>query len=256
MRQLRVLLISAAAAALLVLPSTASAAGDFPLRGWWPLNEGKGQTIKDWSGKGNHGYLGSTPTADANDPTWVKGIFFGTGLNFNGNQFATIPNDDSLEPAALTVGAWVRAPNSPGTFKYVLAKGGDACVTASYGLQTGFHGGLEFYIWDGGAQRWSGNVNAAQIWDGKWHHVAGTFDGREVKLFVDGNLVPGGSTQTADIDYTLPTTPDATLGGYRGTCDLLFTGDVDELHVWSQALPVDQIWDRWGWLLGYPNRAQ
>jgi hypothetical protein len=86
--------------------------------------------------------------------------------------------------------------------------------------------------------------------------VAGTFDGREVKLFVDGNLVPGGSTQTADIDYTLPTTPDATLGGYRGTCDLLFTGDVDELHVWSQALPVDQIWDRWGWLLGYPNRAQ
>jgi hypothetical protein len=254
MPKIRVFFICAVVGALLV-PSTAAAAGDFPLRGWWPLNEGKGQTIRDWSGHGNHGFLGSTPAADTNDPTWIKGVFWGTGLNFNGNQFATIPNDTSLEPANLTVGAWVRAAASPGTYKYVVAKGGDACVTASYALQTSFHGGLEFYIWDGGSQRWSGHATPSQIWNGKWHHVAGTFDGHEVKLFVDGKLIPGGSTQTTEIDYQGPS-GDAILGGYRGSCELLFKGDVDELHVWSQALPVDQIWARWGWLLGYPNRSQ
>jgi hypothetical protein len=54
---------------LLAVPGAASAAVDFPLRGWWPLNEGRGQTVYDYSGKGNHGFLGSTRQADANDPT-------------------------------------------------------------------------------------------------------------------------------------------------------------------------------------------
>ncbi len=62
----------AAAAIALALPGVASAA-DFPLRGWWPIAEGKGQVIKDWSGKGNHGFLGETPQADSHDPSWVKG---------------------------------------------------------------------------------------------------------------------------------------------------------------------------------------
>jgi hypothetical protein len=248
-------LISATVVASLMLPATASAAGDFPLEGWWPLNEGKGQTVRDWSGNGNNGYLGSTTAADANDPSWVKGVFWGTGLNFNGNQFVTIPDDESLEPQEMTVGAWVRAPQSPGTYRYVIAKGGDACVSASYGLQTSFHGGLEFYIWDGSQQRWSGHVTAAEIWDGKWHHVAGTFNGVDVHLYVDGKLVPGSSTHNASVDYEGPT-GGGTIGGYRGTCDLLFTGDIDEPHIWSKALPVDQIWARWGWLLGYPNKYQ
>ena len=47
------------------------------VRGFWPINEGRGQTVYDWSGYGNHGRLGSTPGADANDPSWIKGIFWG-----------------------------------------------------------------------------------------------------------------------------------------------------------------------------------
>ena len=51
------------------------------------MNEGKGQSVRDWSGNGNHGFLGSTPAADANDPAWVKGIFFGSALNFSGDDY-------------------------------------------------------------------------------------------------------------------------------------------------------------------------
>src|SRR6185503_15373294 len=54
------------AVAALAVPSSASAA-DFPLKGWWPLAEGKGQVINDWSGRGNQGYLGETPQADSHD---------------------------------------------------------------------------------------------------------------------------------------------------------------------------------------------
>ena len=43
-------------AAALALPAGASAAS-FPLQAWWPLAEGKGQVIRDWSGKGHDGFL-------------------------------------------------------------------------------------------------------------------------------------------------------------------------------------------------------
>ena len=187
MKRVRVL-TSLAVLFALAVPAAASAAGtDFPLRGWWPLNEGRGQAVYDWSGKGNNGFLGSTPQADSNDPSWTKGVFFGSALSFGGDDFIAIPDvNDSLEPQALTVSAWVRASQSPGTYRYLLAKGGQDCVTSSYGLQTSYHGGLEFFIWDGQNQRWSGNVAADKIWDGRWHQVAGTYDGTNAKLFVDG----------------------------------------------------------------------
>jgi hypothetical protein len=51
------------AAALSVLPATAGADG-FPLVGWWPMNEGAGQTVRDWSGHGNNGTLGNSAGVD------------------------------------------------------------------------------------------------------------------------------------------------------------------------------------------------
>jgi hypothetical protein len=247
----RVIFTAVVVAALLV-PSTASAAVDFPLRGWWPLNEGKGQTVRDWSGRGNHGYLGSTPQADANDPTWIRGIFFGSALNFSGDDFVTVPDDTSLEPQRLTVSLWFRANGSPGTFRYLLAKGANNCVASSYGLQSAWHGGLQFVLWNGSQQFASGYIGP-EVYDGRWHHAAGTWDGTTAKLFIDGKLQPGGNVGPEQIDYEGPA-GGTTVGGYHGSCDLLFAGDIDEVHIWSQALPVAEIWARWGWLLGIPSR--
>jgi hypothetical protein len=238
----------------LAVPAAASAATpDFPLRGWWPLNEGRGQTIYDWSGRGNTGYLGSTPQVDANDPSWTKGIFFGSALDFTGDDYVTVKDSNTLEPQRITVSAWIKAPASPGTFRYVLAKGNSDCVASSYGLMTGWHGGIQFYFWNGYSQVYSG-WHDASIYDGRWHQVAGTYDGTKVRLYVDGVEVGFGSYTSDDIDYVGPT-GDSTIGGYHGSCDLMFAGDIDEVHVWSQALPMDQIWKKWGWLLGIPGRS-
>jgi hypothetical protein len=32
------------------------------------------------------------------------------------------------------------------------------------------------------------------------------------------------------------------IGGYLGTCDLYYTGDVDDVAIFSQALPIDKSW--------------
>lgn len=254
MKSVRVVLTLAVLLSLAVPVAASAATNDFPLRGWWSLNEGKGQTVYDWSGKGNNGFLGSTPQADANDPSWTKGIFFGSALSFGGDDFISVNSANSLESQSLTVSAWIKAPQSPGPYKYILAKGSQQCVTASYGLTTSWNGGLQFYVWDATLQRQLGSgLQDASIYDGRWHHVAGTFDGVLAKLFVDGKEIGEGSSSPGTPDY-LGTTGPTTIGGYHGSCDLMFAGDIDEVHIWSQPLPIKQIWDKWGWLLGIPGR--
>jgi hypothetical protein len=235
----------------LAVPAPAGAADGWPLVGWWPLNEGRGQTAYDWSGKGSHGQLGSTAGVDANDPTWIRGRWFGSALSFGGDDFIRIPSSRALEPQKLTVSLWFRGSGSPGAYKYLVAKGGDACTAASYGIQTSYNGGLWFYVWDGSWQLGSGLADQS-VWDGKWHHAAGTWDGTLAKLFIDGREVDQGSSSPGTIDYDLPE-GEGTLGGYRGSCQLLFTGDLDNVKIWNQALPIADIWRRLQVLLGSPT---
>src|SRR5688572_18505270 len=108
-RTTSVLASLAATVSLLAAPAGASAAGfDFSLKAWWPLAEGKGQKVYDLSGQGNHGTLGSTPNVDSNDPSWVKGIFWGNALNFGGDDFITVKDDSALRQSRFTVSMLAR----------------------------------------------------------------------------------------------------------------------------------------------------
>jgi hypothetical protein len=234
---------------LVAAPAQATGIDIGKVRGWWPMNEGKGQTIYDWSGYRNHGTLGSTPGVDANDPTWIKGIFWGSALNFSGDDFVSIPASSSLAPTKFTVSMWTRSPQSPGQFKYLLAKGSNACVSASWGLWTSSAGGLEFYVWNGNDLVRS---NAQQeVWDGRWHNISATWDGSRATLFIDGKS-QGSSSASTPINYTAPD-GTTTIGGYRGTCDLLFNGDIDQVMLFDKVLPIEFIWDRFGSILGQPT---
>jgi hypothetical protein len=243
-RRVARLAVATAFATAFVAPASASAGVLDSLSGWWPMYEGGGQTVHDLSGRGNHGQLGSSAGADANDPTWIRGFLFGSGLRFDGNDFVRIPDSPALQPTVLTVSAWVRAAQSPGTFRYILGKGGDACRSSSFALDTWSSGGLEFYVYDGTARTSTPDIPPSQIWDGKWHHIAGTWDGLNARLFLDGTLA-GTSAAGSGPSYTLPTTNDTGIGAYLGSCDLFFTGDIDQVAILRQALPVDQIWAKW-----------
>jgi hypothetical protein len=55
------------------------------------------------------------------------------------------------------------------------------------------------------------------VWDGRWHHSAGTWDRARSLLYVDGVRYDGANS-TDTIDYNLPE-PDTTVGGYYAGCD-------------------------------------
>ncbi|WP_310526781.1 LamG domain-containing protein [Nocardioides sp.] len=229
-------LITTAALALMVsaVPADAGTArrlGSFDVAGLWPLNEGTGQRAYDWSGSGNTGQLGSTAQTDPQDPAWVAlprvGWLRRSALRFDGSQYVRVANAPSLEPDGLTLAARVRS-DGPGAFKYVASKGALSCETASYGLYTGSNGGLQFYVSDGTNFTLSSNAGTA-IWDGAWHTAVGVFNGRHVRLFVDGTEVGASVPATLAIGYGLPDGQDFLLGDYAGPCGspLGFIGDID-----------------------------
>ncbi|HEY3549309.1 MAG TPA: LamG domain-containing protein [Propionicimonas sp.] len=183
---------------------------------WWQA-EGN---ARDFFSQSNGSLVGSVSFAPGQ---------FGQAFSFDGAGVVEVPGSTSLSPTRLTVLA------------YVLAKGASGCTAASYALYTGLTGGLFFYVWDG-----VNSVNLSPdagtgIWDGKYHFVAGTYDGANVRLFVDGVEVGNGTPAPGPIDYAVA---DASLhiGAYHGPgCEYGFAGQVDEVLLVDRALTAAEV---------------
>lgn len=230
-------LLTLASAFLILAISAAPAAASSGLVGDWKLDEGSATSIADSSGDGNNGVL-------SGDASWVSGIS-GSALSFDGgNGQVTVPDSVSLEPAdALTVAAWVKAGPGAGRFRYIVAKGTAGCIAASYGLYSGPHGGLQFYVSRGQGTTYERSPDAGTgVWDNQWHLVVGTFDGSVVRLYVDGGEVGSGTSYPGALVYTLPDSNDLYIGNYPG-CKTPrgFRGVIDDVMIWNRALNQSEI---------------
>ena len=220
--------------ALVILSIASQAGAETGLAGRWHFNEGRGTVANDSSGRNDDGTL-------QGGAAWANGRF-GPGLSFNGNGASVhVPNAAALEPASVSVTAWVKRSGSPGAFKYIVAKGASGCIAASYGLYSGRDGGLIFYVSNGGVDFTLSPDAGTGVWDGNWHHVAGSYDGSSVRLYVDGSQVGTGTPTSNPIGYGLSTTNNLVVGSYPGCSGLDFDGAIDEVKVWSRALSPAEV---------------
>jgi len=98
---------------------------------------------------------------------------------------AVLPDDASLDITgkALTLEAWVK-PESASTHSPIVGKG-----DTQYGLKVDVSGEkLEFNIFGKTAKWVTLNTPLPADWLGKWHHVAGVYDGQDLKLYIDGEV--------------------------------------------------------------------
>jgi hypothetical protein len=208
------------------------------LVGYWRFDEeywtGKESEIIDSSGQNNHGSIFET--------SQVKPGKIGEGFaRFDGiDDYIVIKNSESLEPSKeITVETWVRKTGS-NPYEYLISKGAALCDFSSYAFYTDVNGGLTFYVSNGLSAAGSPNVNSS-IWDGSWHHIAGTFDGYMCRMFVDGEEILPANEYNLSLGYNLSTQNDLYIGAYNGSCFHPFQGDLDEVFIWNFALNETEI---------------
>jgi hypothetical protein len=234
--------VGAVLAWLAIAPAAPATAAE-PLRGEWHLDESCGGASclnADSSGNGLTGTQSGSPTV-------VPGVF-GNALHFSSEaDFVNMGNQPLLQPPTVTLLAWVRANSTPATVKDIASQGaGGSCAHASYALYTGGSSnspGLRFYIWNG-SQAFVTPPASNAMWDGAWHLVAGTYDGANVHLYVDGQEVGAGTPASGNIGYGLDVNNDFRIGSYGDaacTEDTGFPGDIDETRIYSRALTATEL---------------
>jgi len=222
--------------------------GEPTLVGDWRFDEGTGQSTADSTGNGLTGQLGSTASGDAFDPLWIA-VSGGAGipvdippfaLSFPTNQFVKVANSARLERQKLSVELWMKSSSMASGNEYLLAKGAHGCSYASYAIYKDGNG-LHFGVADTGGNWLEAPAKPlAAVADDKWHHVVGTADGANLKLYFDGAFV-GQTAFAGTIKYGLGTHNDLTIGSYHSSCQLPFKGALDEVRYYQGALSASEV---------------
>lgn len=213
----------------------------------------KGDLVSRWSGEGS-----ANDSVDGNHGTLQAGVSFvsgkvGQAFSFDGSAGAYIdlPNSPSLFPASgqITIAAWIKPDFSAFNLWDTILTKRDGCSSSGVAYQLAVNKGdgndvygavvLALSRADGGIDRANAGAGAVTVPDdGQFHHVAGTFDGSMMKVYLDGQLVG----QLARSEPLLGTTTTAPQIGHHGGCATQRADAViDEIEFYNQALTGKRI---------------
>ncbi len=165
----------------------------------------------------------------------------GNALNLDGvNDYANLGNPAALQLTGnLTVEAWIKAATwKPNSWQGSLINKED-WTTFSYGysLRCGNNGQLSFNLGSNPGSWTEIQSSSGAMVTGQWYHVAATYDGTTMKLYLNGNLVAS-NPKTGSIG-------NSTTSLYLGNCQLDlargFDGKMDEVRIWNVARTQSQI---------------
>jgi hypothetical protein len=148
----------------------------------------------------------------------------------------TIPHNTLINPtAAFTYEAFFKAGTDVTVARKILSKGAAANYSVALGLQQ-TSGKIQGEFVIGGTLRNILSVNAYN--DNQWHHVACTYDGTIINLYVDGQL----DNALAATGAVAANTSDMEIGrNTDGGGTQPFIGNIDEVRIWNVARTPAQI---------------
>ena len=218
-----VVMMAAAVVALTFAPASGPATAG--LVAAFSFDEGSGTTVADQSGNGNNGTVANT--------TWASSGKYGKALSFNGTSSrVTVPNSASLQlTTGMTLEAWVNPTTVSSAWRDVIEKGNDNY----YLMGTTDHSGFPA----GGGTFASTNANAfgtAALATNAWSYLASSYDGANLRLYLNGTLVT-----TVARTGAITTSTNALTIGSDPFWGQYFNGMIDDLRIYNTALTQAQI---------------
>lgn len=206
----------------------AAPTADPSLLGDWRMDAIAGGTTSDSSGAGR------TATV-VGAPSLTTGVY-GNALSFNKSSHLLVDNAPALNPSTqITIAAWIK-PTTSGT-QYVVRKGRHD-ATDGFELSLSSDGKV-FVRFNQASSGDSFRVNSTSKYPtngSTWLHVAATYDGSTIKLYINGVLQASKNAAFQIASNNLPLAIGAQDDGYRG-----FAGAIDGVKLFNRALSAAEI---------------
>lgn len=193
------------------------------LVGYWPLNDVENGPVEDLSGNGNHGTV-------QGDVSAVSGQVAGAGSFDGTGDFVQIDDDSSLGVTSVTVSAWVYRDGSKNNVYVVDGRDHNYALKFDDGTST-----PQFYIFSNGSVA-KLRANSGDIPNQTWTHVAATYDGSELNIYVNGTN-EGTKTASGAIDVS---SGPSRIGDYIGG-GYEFRGWIDDVRIYDRALSDTEV---------------
>lgn len=197
----------------------------------WSFDSDTAEDVEDVSGNGHDGVGLETEIVEGK---------FGNAMSFDGtNSQVEVPHDEILNFAdGVTVEAWTK-PSSYNDLSAVAQKWGDGSGRRQYLLC--FVGPkVRFYI-SGSGGTWPSAESAAIVEIDEWTHIAGTYDGSTIRVYINGEL----DAEAPSDEGLFGSDIAVWIGGY-GPDDEFgnnrhFPGVIDEVRFWDGALSEKEL---------------
>lgn len=197
----------------------------------WSFDKDTAPVVTDVSGNRHNGVV--------RDAKFVNGKF-GKALEFDGTTSSVeVPHNDVFNiKDAITVEAWVK-PSRYNDLSAVAQKWGDVSNRRQY-LLCFVSNKVRFYI-SGSGNTWPSAESATAINTNDWTHLAGTYDSKAIKVYINGKL----DGETANTEGLFTSDIPVWIGGYGPDAEFgsnrHFPGVIDEVRFWSGALSENEI---------------
>ena len=222
--------------------ATASTTGlSEDLIGDWHLNDAPGSaSVRDWSGQGNNGMLVGLDAATV----WVADGPEGGSLSVQGNGYVNVPDSTSIDSVTdqVTVAAWMflTAPVTSGSYATAISRQIGTGYGQHYHLSVNDQNQAILFITTttAGQQVIGGPPTFPQQ---TWVHLAGTYDGSQIRLYVNGVEV---NNQAVTGPFAAETNPVILSGNGNGGPPVIsefVPGQLDEVMLYRRALSADEI---------------
>jgi len=192
-----------------------------------------------------------------NNPSATNAISFvagkdGQGVTFGSGGYIDIPHSPALANQQFTIDAWVK-PRGPGPNNDFW---GSVIVQKGLPLPAGHTAQSVSLWWSSNQQKFLFGIgtsspptnvavssNTFPATNTNWYHVAATYDGSTMKLYVNGNLEASKPfTSSITYDPSIPWTIGSTAAPYRALgAPRTFNGVIDEVEIFNRALSQAEI---------------
>ena len=190
------------------------------------FEEGSGTTAADASGRGNTGTIANA--------TWTPAGRFGKALSFNGtNSWVTIADAPSLDlTTGMTLEAWVNPSALSGWREVILKETPSTMAYSLYAHNSAPQPAVTVTVSAGERSA----VGSGALPLNTWTHLAATYDGASLRLYVNGSLA-----QSIGVSGSLITSTGPLRLGGNAVWGEYFSGLIDEVRVHNRALTQAEI---------------